>query len=142
MQGEKSTLPFAGRNSKVILQRGMCIETRGIYALFLFFFCNLCYWAPLVAQMVKNLLALMKTWVWSLGWEDPLRKGMATCSSILAWRIPWTEEPGGATVHGLLYMPKVLSIIFHLYFVWSNTLLCRESNFYFIFVLLRTFMVT
>ena len=38
-------------------------------------------------------------WVRSLGWEDPLEKGMPTHTSILAWRIPWTEEPGGATVH-------------------------------------------
>ena len=48
-----------------------------------------------MAQMVKNLLALQETWVWSLAWEDPLEKGMATHSSILAERIPWTEEPGG-----------------------------------------------
>ena len=49
----------------------------------------------LVAQTVKNLPAMQKTQVWSMGWEDPLEKGMATHSSILAWRIPWTEEPGG-----------------------------------------------
>ena len=52
------------------------------------------YWASLVAQMVKNLPAMQETWVQSLGWEDPLEKGMATHCSILAWRIPWTEEPG------------------------------------------------
>ena len=46
-------------------------------------------------QMVKNLPAVQKTWVWSLGQEDPLEKGMATHSSILAWGIPWTEEPYG-----------------------------------------------
>ena len=46
------------------------------------------------AQMVKNLPAVQETWVRSLGWEDPLEKGMATHSSILAWRIPWTEDPG------------------------------------------------
>ena len=51
-------------------------------------------WASLVAQMVKNLSAMQETWVQSLGWEDPLEKGMTTHSSILAWRIPWTEEPG------------------------------------------------
>ena len=45
--------------------------------------------------MVKNLLALWETWVQSLGGEDPLEKEMATHSSTLAWRIPWTEEPGG-----------------------------------------------
>ena len=51
-------------------------------------------WTSLVAQMVKNLPAMRETWVRSLVWEDPLEKGMATHSSILAWRIPWTEEPG------------------------------------------------
>ena len=51
--------------------------------------------ACLVAQMVKNLPAMQETQVRSLGWEDPLEKGTATHSSILAWRIPWTEEPGG-----------------------------------------------
>ena len=45
--------------------------------------------------MVKNLPATQKTQVQSLGWEDPLEKGMATHSSILAWKIPWTEESGG-----------------------------------------------
>ena len=55
--------------------------------------------APLVAQMVKNLLT-MQTWVWSLGWEDPPEKGMATHSSILAWRIPWTEEPSRPQAKG------------------------------------------
>ena len=49
----------------------------------------------LVAQMVKNLPVMQETWVWSLGWEDPLEKGLATHSSILAWRIPWKEKPGG-----------------------------------------------
>ena len=48
-----------------------------------------------MAQTVKNPPTLQETWVQSLGWEDPLEKGMATHSSILAWRIPWTEEPGG-----------------------------------------------
>ena len=48
--------------------------------------------ASLVTQMVKNLPAMQETQVQSLGWEDPLEKGMTTHSSILAWRIPWTEE--------------------------------------------------
>ena len=47
-------------------------------------------WAFLVAQLVKNPTAMRETWVWSLGWEDPLVKGKATHSSVLAWRIPWT----------------------------------------------------
>ena len=49
-------------------------------------------WIPLVAQMVKNLLAMRETWVRSLGWEDPLEKRKATHSSTLAWRIPWTVQ--------------------------------------------------
>ena len=48
-----------------------------------------------MAQMVKNLSAMQETWVLSLGREDHVKKGMAAHSSILAWRIPWTEEPGG-----------------------------------------------
>ena len=52
------------------------------------------YWASLLAQMVKNPAAMQETWVRSLSGEDPLEKGMATHCSILAWRIPWTEEPG------------------------------------------------
>ena len=51
-------------------------------------------WASLVAQMVKNLPAMWETWVQSLGQEDPMEEDMATHSSILAWRIPWAEEPG------------------------------------------------
>ena len=52
-------------------------------------------WASLVAQLVKNLPAMRESRVWSLGWEDPLEKGKATHSSILAWRIPWTAESMG-----------------------------------------------
>ena len=51
-------------------------------------------WASLVAQLVKNLPGMQETWVRSLGWEGPLEKEKATHSSILACRIPWTEEPG------------------------------------------------
>ena len=57
--------------------------------------------ASLVAQMVKNLPAMPETHVRSLGQEDPLEKEMAAHSSILAWRIPWTEEPGGLQSIGL-----------------------------------------
>ena len=57
--------------------------------------------ASLVAQMVKNLPAIQETWVKSLGWEDPVEKEMATHFSILAWRIPWTEEAGGLQSMGL-----------------------------------------
>ena len=51
--------------------------------------------ASLVAQTVKNLPAMQENWVRSPGWEDPLEKGVATHSSIFAWRVPWTEEPDG-----------------------------------------------
>ena len=51
----------------------------------------LLYWASLMAQMVKNLPAMCETWVQTLGWEDPLEEGMATHSSILAWRIPMNK---------------------------------------------------
>ena len=51
--------------------------------------------ASLGVQLVKNLPVMQGTWVRSLGWEDTLEKEMATQSSILAWEIPWTEEPGG-----------------------------------------------
>jgi len=56
--------------------------------------------ASLVAQMVKNLPPMQETQVRSLGQEDPLEKGLASRSSILAWRIPWTEEPGGLQFFG------------------------------------------
>ena len=56
-------------------------------------------WATLLAQMVKNLREIQETQIWSLGQDDSLEKGMAIHSNILAWRIPWTEEPGGLIVH-------------------------------------------
>ena len=56
---------------------------------------------PLVAQLAKNLPAMWENWVRSLGWIDTLEKRIATHSSILAWRIPWTEEPGGLQSMGL-----------------------------------------
>ena len=58
-------------------------------------------WASLVAQTVKNLSSMQEMQVRSLGWEDPLEEGMATHSSILPWRIPWTGEPGGLQSMGL-----------------------------------------
>ena len=54
-----------------------------------------------MAQKVRNLLAVQEIHVQSLGWEDPLEKGMATYSSILAWRVPWAEEPGELQSIGL-----------------------------------------
>ena len=70
--------------------------------------------ASLVAQRLKRPPAMRKTWVWSLGQEDPLEKEMATHSSILAWRIPWTEEPGGLQSMGLQRVRHD----------WANSLSC------------------
>ena len=64
-------------------------------------FPNICIFFCLVAQTVKNPPAVWETWVRSLGWEGLLEKGMATHSSILTWRIPWSEEPGGLQSMGL-----------------------------------------
>ena len=58
-------------------------------------------WASLVALSIKSPIAMQETWARSLNWEDPLEKEMATRSSILAWRIPWMEEPGGVQSMGL-----------------------------------------
>ena len=59
------------------------------------------HWASLVAHMVKNPPARQETWVWFLGWEDPLKEDMTTHSSILAWRIPMDKGAWRATVHGV-----------------------------------------
>ena len=58
-------------------------------------------WASLMAQCVKNLPAMQETWVRSLGWQDPLEEGVATHSSILAWRLPMDRGAWRATVHGV-----------------------------------------
>ena len=70
------------------------------------------YGASLVAQMGKSVPAMQETWVQSLGWKDPLEKEVATRSSFLAWRIPWTEELGGPSSMGsqrIGYMTKQLT---------------------------------
>ena len=72
----------------------------------------------LVAQMVKDLPAVLGTWVWSLGREDPLEEEMATHSSILAWEIPWTEESGGLQSMG---SPRVGH-------VWATNASTREGR--------------
>ena len=71
--------------------------------------------ASLVVQTVKNLPAMQETWVQSLGWEDPLEKEMATHSSILAWKIPWTEVPGGLQSIGLQSQTQLSKFHFHCY---------------------------
>ena len=105
-------------------------------------------WASLVAQTVKNPPAMPGTWVQSLGWEDPLEEGMATHSSVLAWRIPWTEEPGRLQSSGsqrvrhdwrdLAHMLNLLRnfqtvfqsscIILHSYGHMSDQFLCILTN--------------
>ena len=62
-----------------------------------------------MAQMVKNLPVMRETWVCSLGQEDPLEKGMATHSSVIAWITPWTEEPGGLWSMGLQRVSEQLT---------------------------------
>ena len=66
-------------------------------------------WASLVARTVKNQPAMQETWIQSLGWEDPLEEGMATHSSILAWRIPMDRGAWWATVHGVAKSQTQLS---------------------------------
>ena len=77
------------------IQRFLCFLIRKVISIVLTF----C--ASLVAQTAKRLPTMRETWVRSLGWEDPVEKEMATHSSTLAWKIPWTEEPGGLQSMGL-----------------------------------------
>ena len=65
--------------------------------------------------MVKNLPAMQETQIQSLGWEDPLEKGMATHSSILAWSIPWTEEAGGLQSMGSQRAGQTEQLHFHFF---------------------------
>ena len=85
-----------------VMLNGFLWKQTEIIELFLYSNPSIAFWtllltmrASLVAQMVKDLLEMQEMWVWSMGWEDPLEKGMTTHSCILAWRMPWTEEPGG-----------------------------------------------
>ena len=81
---------FEKQNSTKQNSRGQNGDSRpGLFCLFVYTSLHI------VAQLVKNLPAMQETWLRSLGGEDPLRKGMANLSRILAWRIPWAEEPGG-----------------------------------------------
>ena len=85
-------------------------------------------WASLVAQNVKRLPAMQETWVQALSRKDPLEKEMATHSSILAWRIPWTEEPGGLQSTGSQRMSDFTLTTFALR-VWSSGLSKWEPSF-------------
>ena len=84
-----------GRCLALAASKTLLIQRRGIFLTSYFIPEYSLLGALLVAQMVKNPPVTQETPVWRLGWEDPLEKGMATHSSILAWRIPWTEEFGG-----------------------------------------------
>ena len=75
--------------------KSFCTVQRPTLANRFFMILNSILSASLVAQTVKNLSAAKETWVRSLDWEDSLEKGIATHSSIFAWGIPWTQEPGG-----------------------------------------------
>ena len=79
----------------------LCMWPDYISLLFFFFSSLECVWDFPGGPVVKNLPAMQETWVWSLGWEDSLEEGMATHSSTLAWRIPWTEEPDRLQSMGL-----------------------------------------
>ena len=70
--------------------------------------------------MTKNSLAMQETWVPSLDQEDPLEKGMAAPSSILAWRIPWTEEPGGLQSMGSQESDTTKQLQFHFHFIYRS----------------------
>ena len=75
--------------------------------------------ASLVVQLIKNPSAMLETWVWYLGWEDPLEKGKATHSSILAWRIPWTVQSMGSQRVRYNWITFTHFISIKLPFYWS-----------------------
>ena len=85
-------------------------------------------WGFPVAQTVKNLPAMQETWVRSLDQEDPLEKGLATHSSTLAWRIPWTEEPGGLQSMGWQSQTQLTNYHFHFLFLHIKILKARKST--------------
>ena len=86
--------------------------------------------AALVAQTVKNLPAMQETWVWSLGGENPLDEEMATFSSILAWRISWTEGPGGLQSTGSQRMGQNRAINIHTHTHTHTHILYLEGFFF------------
>ena len=83
--------------------------------------------ASQVAQTVKNLSAMQAIWIQSLGWEDPMEKGMTNPSSILAWRIPWTEESGGLQSMGLKETPLTEQLTLSLYYLYRFFQIEMES---------------
>ena len=92
------------------------------------------YRDSLVTQMVNNLPEMWETWVQSLGWEDTLQKGIATHSSILAWRIPWTEEPGELQSMGFQrvghdWAPNTFTFNIHIY---THTYLIHKCTYIYV----------
>ena len=86
-------------------------------------------WASLVAQLVKNPPAMWETWVRSLGWEDPLEKGTATHSSVLAWRIPWGRKELDVTERLSLFSVYASSLTMSFFFVlYSITFITFYSS--------------
>ena len=100
-----------------------CYFLRLYYLLFFKLKHSLCTMTSLVAQTVKHLPTMWETWVQSLGWEDLLEKEMATHSSTLAWKIPWTEGPGGLWARKELAMTEQL----HFYIQCSPNLCCMAK---------------
>ena len=86
-----------------------------------------------MAQLVKNLPAMRETPVRSLGWEDPLEEGMATHCSILACRIPWTEEPGGHSPRGRKESDTTERLSTAHSSTWFNAYVRMELHFFFFF---------
>ena len=80
------------------------------------------FWASLVTQMVKHLPTMQETWVRSLGWDDPLEKEMATHSSTLAWKIPWTKEPGRLQSMESQRVQPPNTYVDHMYFLLTSFL--------------------
>ena len=106
-------------------------------------------WASLVTQLVKNPPAMQETWVWSLGWEDPLEKGKASHSSILAWRIPWPVQSMGSQRAGhdwatFTQIPPVSGITFAFicltYFTITSRSICVVENGIILFYGCRMFL--
>ena len=95
------------------------------------------HWDSLVAQRIKHLPAMRETQVQSLGWEDPLEKEIAAHSSILAWEIPWTQEPGGLQSTGSQRVGHEHSFMCLLAISMSSSVQCFFMSFlYFLIVLL------
>ena len=106
----EKNMSYQNKNSRRILTTCNLLKKKKLSIFF--------SWASLVAQMVKNLPVMWETWVWSLGWEDPLEEDMATQFSILAWRIPIDRGAWQTTVHRVAKSWNQLSDYAHTFFSW------------------------